>query len=283
MTTAQKYLQFIAETHAQGSGTAHSYVTAIKKLECALRDAGMLTDDQSIWDVNDTKYLADLYEFVKQEQKKLDGGIFCNEHAKSYWEKGFCSAALKQLSQFVTLRAREDIMLQKVATATNGPQLGKDLAATPLSANPLLIADELDISSEEGKTALREVEVRQNQYVFRKMILAIYSGQCCLTGLSVSAVLRASHISAWASDVKNRMNPENGLCLSATYDAAFDRHLISFDEDYRLIIAPCAKEHYTDDAFKEHFVKFEGRKINMPIKFLPSQKLLSKHRDLLAG
>lgn len=130
---------------------------------------------------------------------------------------------------------------------------------------------------------LREVQVRQNQYVFRKMILTIYGGRCCLTGLSMQEVLRASHISAWAFDVKNRMNPENGLCLSATYDAAFDRHLISFDEDYRLIIAPCAKEHYTDDAFKEHFVKFEGRKIAMPVKFLPSQDLLSMHREHLAG
>lgn len=283
MTTAEKYLRFIAETHAQGSGTAHSYVTAIKKLDRALHEAGMLSGEQSLWDVCDTQYLANLYEFVKQEQKKDDGGVFCRERAKSYWQKGFCSAALKQLSQFVTLFAREETMLQKVATAINGAQLGKDLAATPLSANPLLIADELDISSVEGKTALREVEVRQNQYVFRKMILAIYGGQCCLTGLSVPDVLRASHISAWASDAENRLNPENGLCLSATYDAAFDRHLISFDEDYRLIIAPCAKEHYTDNAFKEHFVKFEGRKIAMPVKFLPSQKLLSEHREHLVG
>ena len=283
MTTAQKYLRFIAETHAQGSGAAQSYVTAINKLEFALHEAGMLSGEQSLWGVHDTQYLANLYEFVKQEQKKDDGGIFCNESAKSYWQKGFCSAALKQLSQFVTLFAREETMLQKVATAINGAQLGKDLAATPLSANPLLIADELDISSAEGKTALREVEVRQNQYVFRKMILTIYSGQCCLPGLSVPDVLRASHISAWASDAENRLNPENGLCLSATYDAAFDRHLISFDEDYRLIIAPCAKEHYTDNAFKEHFVKLEGRKIAMPVKFLPSQKLLSEHREHLIG
>ena len=115
------------------------------------------------------------------------------------------------------------------------------------------------------------------------MILSIYKGECCLTGLSVREVLRASHISAWASDAKNRMNPENGLCLSATYDAAFDRHLISLDEDYRLILAPSAKEHYTDEAFKEHFVKLEGKRITMPVRFLPSQELLSKHREKLIG
>ena len=29
----------------------------------------------------------------------------------------------------------------------------------------------------------------------------------------------ASHIVEWAKDKANRLNPENGLCLSATYDA----------------------------------------------------------------
>ena len=42
---------------------------------------------------------------------------------------------------------------------------------------------------------------------------------------------------AWAEGEANRLDPENALCLSATYDAAFDRHLISFDEHYRLIVS----------------------------------------------
>ena len=56
-------------------------------------------------------------------------------------------------------------------------------------------------------------------------------------GFSLADILRASHISPWAEDEKNRINPENGMCLSATYDAAFDRHLISFDEHYRLVVS----------------------------------------------
>ncbi len=281
MTVKKKYLQFIMENHAQGSGTAQSYVTAINKLECALHNAQMLPVDQSLWNIYDIEYLARLYEIVKQEQKKADGGFFRNERAKSYWQKGFCSAALKQLSQFVTLYAREETMLQEIATATDGMQLGKCLTSTPLAANPLLIADDVDISTIEGKTALREVEVRQNQYVFRKMVLANYQNHCCLTNLPISEVLRASHISEWAKDKDNRMNPENGLCLSATYDAAFDRHLISFDEDYRLIFAPSLKEYCTNEAFKEQFQKLYGKKIAMPIKFFPSQELLEKHREHL--
>lgn len=281
MTTVQKYFQFVAENHPQGSGTAHSYVTAINKLEAALRNANMLSTEQSLWDIQDTKYFAKLYEFVKSEQKKTDSVFFQKEQAKSYWQKGFCSAALKQLSQFVTLFPREEAMLQAIADATDGLELSKKLTETPLDPNPLLIADEVDISSVEGKTALREVEVRQNQYIFRKMVLANYNCRCCLTSLPIPEVLRASHISEWGKDKANRMNPENGLCLSATYDAAFDRHLISFDEDYRLIFAPSLKEYYTNEAFKEQFERFHGKKISMPVKFFPSQDLLAIHRSNL--
>ena len=53
MTTAQKYFQFIAENHAQGSGTASSYVTAINKIEYALHKANMLPAEQSLWDIHD--------------------------------------------------------------------------------------------------------------------------------------------------------------------------------------------------------------------------------------
>jgi len=68
------------------------------------------------------------------------------------------------------------------------------------------------------------------------MIVSLYGGKCCITGLDVPKLLRASHIIRWADDKENRMNPENGLCLSGTYDLAFDQHLISFDEDYRMIV-----------------------------------------------
>ena len=102
-----------------------------------------------------------------------------------------------------------------------------------------------------------------------------------MTGLDVPQTLRASHIVAWAEDKKNRMNPENGLCLSATYDAAFDKHLISFDEDYRMIVSKDIKEYYTNKATKEYFNNFEGKQINLPLRFMPSKKLLEKHRNLM--
>ena len=113
------------------------------------------------------------------------------------------------------------------------------------------------------------------------MILTTYEGCCCITGLNIKDVLRASHIVPWAEDEPNRLNPANGLCLSATYDAAFDRHLISFDEDYRLIFSPTLSEHFTNQAFQDQFKTFEGRRLTLPLRFQPDPALMQSHRDKL--
>lgn len=280
----RRFLLFSAENHAKGSGTATSYVTALNKLNAALRSASyFLKPGESVWDIHDTDRLAQLYAFVKSEQKKSDGGIFKNESARSYWKQGFCSAAVKDFARFLSLEHRQEQMLNAFDAASDGIALANTLESMRLPASPLLLDnDDIVVSSMEGKTAIREVEIRQNQNIFRKMVLQNYHFQCCLTGLPITEVLRASHISAWASDKANRLNPENGLCLSATYDAAFDRHLISFDEEYRLVFAPSLKDFYTNEAFQEQFSKLQGRKIMMPKRFLPSQTLLEEHRRKLA-
>lgn len=57
--------------------------------------------------------------------------------------------------------------------------------------------------------------------------------RCPLTGITDPALLRASHIIAWkdcASDA-DRLDVHNGLLLSALWDAAFDRGLVTFDDD----------------------------------------------------
>lgn len=279
-----KYLQFCKESHPKGTGTANSYVTAMNKLDTALRNCFYFDNsNDSVWDIRDFDKLSELYTFVKIEQKQPDGGIFRNEPAKSYWKQGFCSAAIKEFAKFLALSERQEQMLELFKTADSGAFLAKELASTKLHATPLLLDnDDVEISSAEGKTAIRNVEVRQNQYVFRRMVLENYHSQCCLTGLPIKEVLRASHISPWALDKDNRLNPENGLCLSATYDAAFDRHLISFDEDYRLILSPSLKDYYTNQAFKEQFCRYQGARIAMPKRFYPSQELLEKHRRKLA-
>ena len=69
------YLAFSSDIHAEGSNTAPSYVAALKKIDTALHLHGVfLAPNESVWEIRDVERLAALYEFVKCEQKKDDGG-----------------------------------------------------------------------------------------------------------------------------------------------------------------------------------------------------------------
>jgi putative restriction endonuclease len=98
--------------------------------------------------------------------------------------------------------------------------------------------------------------------------------------MNIPEVNRASHIVSWAEDPSKRLDPSNGLYLSATYDAAFDKHLISLDDDYRIILSSGIKDHYTNESVTDYFVKKEGHKINLPSSYQPNKKYLAKHRSL---
>jgi len=269
----------------EGSGTAHSYVRALDMLGPILQSQTIeFSQCADIWSIDSAKLIGQIYEFVKVEQRKKAAGIFGGHKPSSYWEGGYYSAALGSYGQFLRsykyIRQHED-RLWKIYNEAKKPssRLSKQLEDAEFEEIEKIVPDkDIDFSTKEGKDKLRLTKTRVNQDFFRKMILAEYNTQCCITGLNIPEVLRASHIVGWAEDKKNRMNPANGLCLSATYDAAFDRHLISFDDDYRMILSPYLKEYYTNKAFKEQFLAFEGRGILKPERFVPDHGLLEKHR-----
>ena len=51
----------------------------------------------------------------------------------------------------------------------------------------------------------------------------------------------------------------------------------------RLLVSKAIKDYYTDTVSKSYFIDREGQKMSLPVKFLPSLKLLEKHRELLVG
>lgn len=82
------------------------------------------------------------------------------------------------------------------------------------------------------------VQVRLQQGLFRERIIAKYNGKCVITGISSSKILIAGHIKPWAkSNAAERLDKENGLLLSATYDKLFDKGYISFEIDGTIIIS----------------------------------------------
>jgi hypothetical protein len=90
----------------------------------------------------------------------------------------------------------------------------------------------------------RLVVQRIGQDVFRDRLMDYWQGRCPLTGISDRALLRASHIIPWAdceSDAE-RLDVHNGLLLSALWDAAFDRALVTFDNEGKPEFLPSLSE-----------------------------------------
>ena len=276
----EQYRLFVSGEVKSGTGTVHSYIRAMKIVDEVLRtQTNVLKDGESLWEVRNEGRLQDILTLIKQEKAKPEYGIFKVEKSVSYIKKNFCSSAVRMYREFVLSRDVTQEIFDETATMTDGVSV-ENVAIKRLKVNERKLLDAFD-NKKEGKERVQVVMARVNQNLFRKFVLANFQGRCCLTGLDIPDILRASHIVAWKEDGRNRLNPENGLCLSATYDAAFDRHLISFDEDYRLIVSKRIKDFYTNASVQAYFQKLEGCKLETPVKFLPSQTFLENHRALL--
>jgi len=128
-----------------------------------------------------------------------------------------------------------------------------------------------------GETRRVVTEQRIKQNFFRRAVLSSYRGRCCMSGLSEPRLLVASHIVPWSKDKANRLNPSNGLCLSAIHDKAFDKGLITLDDDLQIIISESLKQR--NEAFLQSvFLPLEGRRIELPERFTPDLEFIARHR-----
>lgn len=129
----------------------------------------------------------------------------------------------------------------------------------------------------EGHSTLEAVvERRIGQGFFRRMVLANYSDECCITGISEPSLLVASHIVPWNADVKNRHNPSNGLLLSGTFDRAFDSGLISISTENKINVSKRLLENGNLHT-REFFAKYQNMKIRNANRFSPDPIFLDWH------
>ena len=272
--TQQGFNDYLFTIFGYKNGTAKSYITAIHIIdEMFLYDDVFDLRGESVTSISDSELLKQIEDFVCTQQslyRKGEDSIFrsISDKQSSYPGKGFCSAAIKQLLKYSAYDSKEKEAWAILNERCSAKNISKDLIA-------------LFKIDKEGRDATVTARIRLGQNYFRKMVLQNYGCKCCVTGLNIPQTLRASHIVAWAMDKTNRMNPENGLCLSATYDAAFDKHLISFDDDYRMIVSKEIKDYYTNDVAKAYFENYEGKQIVLPSLYMPDKKLLEKHRSLM--
>lgn len=143
-------------------------------------------------------------------------------------------------------------------------------------------SDDFALGDYSGETRQAIVQQRIKQEFFRRAVLASYRGRCCISGVSDSRFLIASHIVPWRQDKGNRLNPSNGLCLSSIHDRAFDKHLFSLTDDHRIVLSEQLKTS-KDKFLQEVFWPVEGKRIELPDRFGPELAFVRSHREAMLG
>lgn len=142
-------------------------------------------------------------------------------------------------------------------------------------------ADELLLPEDfSGETRRVITEQRIKQNFFRRAVLSSYRGRCCMSGLSEPRLLVASHIVPWSKDKANRLNPSNGLCLSAIHDRAFDKGLITLTNDFKIVVSKELKRK-NEPFIMEVLLPLDGRTIEPPERFAPQAEFIAWHRQEL--
>lgn len=153
---------------------------------------------------------------------------------------------------------------------------------TPIEVQPELITVQ---RMPEGPTEIAAtVNVRRGQRYFRQAVLNAYGGRCAVTGLAVRELLIASHIIPWSAAEQHRTDPQNGIALNALHDKAFDRGLITFDTDLRLVLAPSLRDHFANATVAQYFRAYEGKPLTIPAEAAgPKAEYLEYHRTTVFG
>ena len=267
----QGFIDYNTKLSPENSGKANSYAQAIKILDNVLPYQNLIDlKGQSLYDIHEIAVLEKVLDLVKEEVRKMKVGQsnlfdYGQPNQKSYPLGGFCSAALTSLMDYAQY---------------DGAELIVSKTTDPHDISTRLIKH-FDIAK-EGEDIASETKRRRGQDYFRRMILANYGNRCALTGINIPQLLLASHIIPWSdkSHKRDRLNPCNGICLSALYDKAFDKGLITISpDDYTVSLSSELHEYETQDYYDKHFGSISGMQISLPAEYQPNRDFLAYHRD----
>lgn len=202
-----------------------------------------------------------------------------------YWEEDLRNIPRGQVG--VNLRGRSVRPLSDSDfTAIIAAGLSETLAlenAERLNLSPAAInGADANLHAPPGQDQARRVEqVLANRVIrdasFRGLILDAYEGRCAVTRLRMvdgrdNPEAQAAHI--WAVADGGPDVVPNGVALSATVHWLFDRHLITIDDDYRLVVASRVPREF-QAVYGQH-----GAPLHLPAKAgdRPHPSFLEKHR-----
>lgn len=187
---------------------------------------------------------------------------------------GNTSALDREIWEFynnkLELLTRDAEIILKQIVGTDGKSFDSLLPqAEPVETNKSYYGEERQVTISQ--------RIRQN--FFRSTILSNFDERCCISGLAEPRLLVASHIVSWVQAPDKRLSPHNGLCLSALYDRAFDRHLLTLNTHLEVELSPKLRKISETTRFSIGLLEIEGQPITPPIRFGIDMNLLKQHRN----
>ena len=141
--------------------------------------------------------------------------------------------------------------------------------------------------AEESRSVRRIASLLTNRRVrdaaFRSQVLDAYEARCAFTRLRLvngggRAEVQAAHIVPVGEDGPDVV--QNGLALSGTAHWLFDRHLVSVDTDYRLLVA-----HNRIPSELRSLLRPSMERLHLPRdpRLWPTERFMAYHRERFAA
>ena len=120
------------------------------------------------------------------------------------------------------------------------------------------------------------VSQRIGQDTLRKLLLNEYENKCAMCDVDAVEVLRASHIVPWSKDKKIRLELSNAILLCGLHDLAFDKGLITINDDFSISLPKKPK------GLTNVLEKCTYEKLNLPKskESHPNPEYLLRHKKL---
>lgn len=143
--------------------------------------------------------------------------------------------------------------------------------------------EEYQTKMQSLEEVLTDEEIQEERFIrggiFKKEIPRIYNHQCCISGMKIQTTINAQMVDAChiiPFSMSNDDTISNGICLSPNLHRAFDRGLLTINEDYIVRISPSVNESNSPYGI----IQFAGKQIDLPkeVKLYPSTQNFSWHR-----
>lgn len=123
----------------------------------------------------------------------------------------------------------------------------------------------------------RLVKSRVGQNKFRLKVIEACNGICAFTKVDDTSLMNAGHIKPWAiSNDEEKLDPNNGLLFTLTFDRLFNNGYISFTDERKLILSPLVSKKNA-----KLLGLVEGTIIPIPLIKGKRKNYMEYHRDVV--